>query len=713
MGEIADIAGVTSGAVSNWRRRHADFPAPAEAAPSGDLFDLRAVVAWLEDRGKDFQLPDLGWADSLWQAVDFYRGRARVEEAVLFILQLLLLAHRAKGNDKVKSAALAECWERLVAHQPDELMRCIVDCRDRLAELEPGLAGALRVPTAVLEVPASRLLALVEEVLESAVDPGRVATDLLRRMEAATGKRGGEYFTPDALTQLHERLLAPIEGTVYDPAAGSAMALVECWRRRASEGTRLYGQDVNQFNWSVGSIHLALAGADFKLESGDTLRDDQFLSLRADRITADAPFSQNVPSDIRHDERWSYGVAKRNANWLWVQVVIYHLAEKGRAVMTTPLSALSAGGQDETIRKKVLESDLLDAVVELPPGLYQSTGIPVALLVFDRDRSNRAGRVLFVDGRQLGQPRRGRAHQLETQDVDQIVETLEAWRSGDFTEQPRFSSAADLQSIGDSGVDLTPKRYVRYATRISEIQGEDLQDRLARFRRDAESIAEQLEPTVSSLLGALHLPPSVRRSSYARTRMADVLIGDPTGGTRQQSDGSHDEIPYIETGLVSGGTGILRDPPVATTRGGARGRLVQRGDVLLTSRGIGSSTPAEAVIVDFDQPAAYAQSLLRLTPDIAVILPEYLLLFLRSRQGHTALSAATTGGVISNLRSDVLKEIELPLPPMKVQEDLRSQVRAVLDAHSSLAQLLALAGDAFDAFREAAVAGPETKNSGI
>ena len=712
VGEIAEIADVTPGAVSNWRRRHADFPSPVEETPSGDRFQLGDVVSWLEKRGKEFHVPQQEWDALLWRAADALRGTVRQEEAAVFLLQLMLIGKRAHGSDG-DSPLYRECWEQLLRGGEGAPVSTIwEDCITKMSDSEGMLGRALRAPPGINWEGVNAVVKPVESMLKATSDVGEIATHLLQRLYEAIGKAGGRFMTPAAIATLQLRLLQPIQGDVYDPASGAAISLGEAWRQRASDDIRLWGQDVNEQGWRLGFLHLSLCGADFTLETGDTLRDDRMRSLRAYRIVCDPPFGLDISKmDLQGDERWAFGMPRRIADWVWAQVVLYHLSDEGRAVVTMPLGGLFRKHQERAIREEILRAGVLDVVIELPSGLYQDTGIPVAVLVFDRNRQNRSDRVLFIDAHQLGEPRRGGIRELASADIDEVVRSVEAWRAGEFEDQPRFAASAGLEAISESDADLTPRRYIRYTTRVTEVEGEALPARLRRLTKEVQRLGEGIGSGFDTLVQALALPALDPVSSYRLVRMADVLLSDPARGVRQRPDGTEEEYPYIETGMVSSGTGILDTAPTTVTRGKVRERLVQSGDILLTSRGIDVEAPAGVAIVDFPEPAAYSQSLLRLTPDPEVITTEFLFLFLSSRQGHLALSAATTGSVIANLRPDPLKEIEVRVPSLDLQRDLSAKVRHALDVRGRLAEAVKATNGAFDAFRETAVAGFRSEGS--
>ena len=171
-----------------------------------------------------------------------------------------------------------------------------------------------------------------------------------------------------------------------------------------------------------------MQNATFELLTGDTLVDDRLWQLRADRIAVEPPLGLNLRfvEQMESDPRWSLGLPpKSSADLVWVQHVAFHLADFGVGVIAVSPGALTRGRSEASIRAGLVEADLVDAVVHLPPGMLAATSIPVALLVLQRNRPNREGRVLFVDARQLGTPARGGLRQFAPAEISHIAGVLQ------------------------------------------------------------------------------------------------------------------------------------------------------------------------------------------------------------------------------------------------------------------------------------------------
>lgn len=705
VGDIAEMAGVRPSAVSNWRRRHKDFPLPVEQATGGDLFELGSVISWLEQKGKKYTLPAGGWERPLWRALDHLRRELRIEEAILLLLQLLLIRFRSDLEAGAETSPLKEAWNGMV-NVPERAVEIWEKMLSSLQDDHPDLARALGPAPKLSQDAVAAAVATVSEIEHDGSGWGEVATALLRRLHTDVGVRGAEYHTPESVTALMVGLLGPITDTVYDPACGSAMFLAAAWKERATGDVKLVGQDVNEYSWRLGYLNLALHGAEFRLDTGDTLRDDRFRSLRADRVAIDPPLGGKPRVDeVIHDDRWAFGVPTRSMDWLWVQHGLYHLSEEGIGVVVMAPAALLGRGAESRIRERIVEEDLIDAVIDLPPGIIAGTQMSVSLLIFAANRRSRQGRVLFIDGRQLGRSRRGKPHELQEADLQRILSTVEAWRNGSFKPDPRFSAAARLEKILENRADLSPRRYVQYVTPVTEIEGEPIPERfsrlVARVRDRTPSTVSVVETAAAELSAFSH----VGETEWPVVRLGDLLTTDPRTGTRHDPDGDYPAVPYIETGAVSGGDGRLDAVPETITRGNTRGRLARRGDVLLVSRGIEAAGRVGCATVAFDGEAAYSESLIRLSPDPDRLDPDYLRWFLTSRQGRTALAAATTGSVIANLRAEALVEIEIRLPDLSTQREIAAVVRRIESGLAEMDAFQRAVADTVDAIREGVAAG--------
>ena len=275
------------------------------------------------------------------------------------------------------------------------------------------------------------------------------------------------------------RCSSPIEGRVLDPACGSCGLFVQSAKFIEAHGgspktISIYGQERNQATWRIGQMNLAIHGLSGKVEytEGGSLLDDAFSTLKADFVMANPPFNQSEWSTpaILDDARWKYGVPPTgNANYAWIQHFLHHLAPDGRAgfVMANGSLTTMTSGEGK-IRESLIRADVVDCIVALPAQLFYTTGIPVCLWFFDRDKASsserdRSEETLFIDARQLGSKISRTQIELTEEEIERIASTYHAWRGttgADYNDEPGFCRGSDLAEIEAAGFTLSPGRYV-------------------------------------------------------------------------------------------------------------------------------------------------------------------------------------------------------------------------------------------------------------
>jgi len=329
-------------------------------------------------------------------------------------------------------------------------------------------------------------------------DWSQLATSVLTEFPERFGLRA-EQVTPSALADMITGVLQPIRGRVYDPACGVGVLLARAWTgREQPEGATLYGQDINPQAQRLARLHLLLSGAPFQAALGDTLLDDRLWDLRADRVAAQPPLNQRMAfaESLRYDPRWELGVPTSSADWLWVQHVAFHLAADGIGVVVVASGSLTRGGAEASIRRRLLDAEMLDAVIQLPPAMIPSTSVPLSLLVLQRGRSGREGRVLFIDAGKAGSRERGGLRRFKTDEIDEILAPVRAWRNGVDPTRPAVARVATIAELLENDAVLSPARYVAYP---AEQQGEPI---AARYRRLSAAVDRGLEefPSVAEAL---------------------------------------------------------------------------------------------------------------------------------------------------------------------------------------------------------------------
>jgi type I restriction enzyme M protein len=380
---------------------------------------------------------NIGFEAQLWQAADALRGSMDAGEYKHVVLGLIFLKYISDAFEEQHAKLEAEKsqgadpedpdeyraqsifwvppearWSHLKAQAKQSTIGQLVD--DAMAGIErdnPHLKGVLPKEYARPALDKQRLGQIIDLVTNIKVGDeesrskdvlGRVYEYFLSQFAGAEGKKGGEFYTPRSVVKLLVEMIEPYKGRVYDPCCGSSGMFVQSIEfirahangngngGKAKGDISIYGQESNYTTWRLAKMNLAIRGIDGQIAHGDTFHNDRHQDLRADFILANPPF--NV-SDwrgelLRNDKRWQYGVPPTgNANFAWVQHMIYHLAPAGLAGFVLANGSMSSNQSGEgEIRKNIIEADLVDCMVALPGQLFYSTQIPACLWFIARDK---------------------------------------------------------------------------------------------------------------------------------------------------------------------------------------------------------------------------------------------------------------------------------------------------------------------------------------
>jgi len=324
---------------------------------------------------------------------------------------------------------------------------------------------------------------------------GRVYEYFLGEFANAEGKKGGQFYTPKSIVKLMVEMIEPYKGRVYDPACGSGGMFVMSEKfveehQGNIQDITIYGQESNQTTWKLSKMNLAIRNINSQFVSWNpegTFLKDLHPDLKADFILANPPFNQSDWGQdiLQEDGRWKYGVPPSgNANFGWMQHMLYHLAPQG--VMATVLAngSLSSNTSGEgEIRKNLVQADLVDCIVALPKQLFYNTGIPATIWILRRSphplkgRDVRSGETLFIDASEMGFLKDRVHREFAPEDIEKIEQVYHSWRApkspeGDLTLSPPsgggglyedikgFCKSAALTDIEKHSFVLTPGRYV-------------------------------------------------------------------------------------------------------------------------------------------------------------------------------------------------------------------------------------------------------------
>ena len=403
-------------------------------------------------------------------------------------------------------------WESLRAAAKQSDIGKRIDDALAIIEVEnPKLKGILDKRYARAQLPDGKLGELVDLVstIGFGDDPGK-ARDVLGQVyeyflgmfASAEGKRGGQFYTPASIVKTLVAVLNPHTGKVYDPCCGSGGMFVQSERFIEAHGGKIgdvsiYGQEANPTTWRLAAMNLAIRGIEPNLgrEPDDTFTRNQHPDLRADFILANPPFniSDWWHGSLTGDPRWVYGDPPAgNANYAWLQHMMYHLKPTGRAGIVLANGSMSSSQNSEgEIRAAMVEADVVEVMIALPGQLFFNTQIPACLWFLTKQKAVRKGEVLFVDARKLGSMISRVQCEFTDEVISRIADTVSAWRgeagAGAYQDIAGFCRSVKLAEIAQHGHVLTPGRYVG----AEEVEDND-EDFATKMQQLTEKLGEQM-----------------------------------------------------------------------------------------------------------------------------------------------------------------------------------------------------------------------------
>ena len=539
-----------------------------------DAFDLRRaeLKTQLQDSEQDYFLDpdDFGGAES-----DEYREEIAVELEVrdyyletntFWVPQSArweFLQNQNKAvingvmwllpNGKVLSETPEDEKQKRKAKRISSIGQLIDNALEAIEVDNPKLKGVLNKRYTQLQIDQAKLGELIDLVatvpfthasLNSKDILGHVYEYMLGQFALAEGKKGGQFYTPKSIVSLIVQMLEPFKGRVYDPAMGSGGffvqtdSFIDAHKGKINE-VSIYGQEANHTTWQLAAMNMVIRGIDFNFgkQPASTYTNDQHPDLRADFVMANPPFNMKEwdTGVDENDPRWQYGRPPTgNANFAWLQHMLYHLAPNGSMGLLLANGSMSSNTNNEgAIRQKLIEEDLVECMVALPGQLFTNTQIPACIWFLAKNdvhggtsaaggrkpgaakgaRVSAAGRqfrdrsreVLFIDARNLGFMKDRVLRDFLQEDLDKVTNTFHAWQTGEgYEDTPGFCKSATLDEIQKHDYVLTPGRYVGAAA--EEEDGEPFAEKMARLTTQLKTQFEEsdrLETEIKKNLAGL------------------------------------------------------------------------------------------------------------------------------------------------------------------------------------------------------------------
>ncbi len=468
--------------------------------------------------------------ETLWDSANKLRGTVESSEYKHVVLSLIFLKFASDKFEERKRELINEGkekylemkefynmknvfflpkesrWSYIIENaKQDDIALKIDTALHTVEKNNPALKGALPDNYfSRLNMDVSKLSALLDTInnIDTLKDKeqdivGRVYEYFLSKFALAEGKGKGEFYTPKSIVNLIAEMIEPYKGIIYDPACGSGGMFVQSIKfienhHGNKKEVSIYGQEYTSTTYKLAKMNLAIRGIAANLGEipADTFANDQHKDLKADFIMANPPFNQKdwrASDELIDDPRWrGYDIPPTsNANYGWILNMASKLSQNGVAGFILANGALSGGGEEYKIRKKLIENNLVEAIVILPRSMFYTTDISVTLWILNNNKKervvklpdttrnyrNREKEILFMDLRQIGEPFEKKFIQFSPDHIKKITETYHIWQQqdSDYKDVPEFCYSAKLDEVKSKDYSLVPSKYIEFVNRDENI----------------------------------------------------------------------------------------------------------------------------------------------------------------------------------------------------------------------------------------------------
>ncbi len=326
---------------------------------------------------------------------------------------------------------------------------------------------------------------------------------LIARFASDSGKKGGEFYTPTEVAMLLAKLLNAQQGDrISDPTCGSGSLLIRVAQEIGSKNFSVYGQESNGSTWALCMMNMFLHSIDnARIEWGDTIRNPKLIEkdslMKFDIVVANPPFSLDKwgADDVSKDKfnRFHRGIPpKSKGDYAFISHMIETATEgKGRVGVIVPHGVLFRGSSEGKIREKLIEENLLDAVIGLPSNLFYGTGIPAAILIFNRGKKDK--NVLFIDASREFEEGKNQ-NKLRVKDIEKIVQTFKERKSIE-----KYSYLANLDEIKENDFNLNIPRYVDTFEEEEEIDLKSVQQEIEQLEGELTQVRKKMSSYLKEL----------------------------------------------------------------------------------------------------------------------------------------------------------------------------------------------------------------------
>ena len=503
---------------------------------------------------------EVSMEEALWKSADKLRGSVEPSEYKHVVLSLFFLKFASDKFEVQRSKIIDDGMEKFADNiafytkdnvfylppesrwsyimenaKQDDIALKIDTALFTIEKTNPILKGALPDNYySRLQIDTVKLASLLDEInkIDTTKDEendiiGRMYEYFLSKFAIAEGKGKGEFYTPKTIVNLIAELIEPYDGTLYDPCCGSGGMFVQSIKFiEAHHGNKkkvsIYGQEYTNTTYKLAKMNLAIRGISANLGemAANTFTNDQHKDLKADYIMANPPFNQKewrAADELTDDARWNgYEVPPTsNANYGWILKKKKKMSQNGVAGFLLANGALSDDGTELKIRQRLIENDLVEAILILPRNLFYTTDISVTLWILNKNKKertvdmngiekhyrNREKEILFMDLRQIGSPYEKKYIELTEADRENVVETYHNWQQVGYEDTyeniPEFCYSAGCDEVAEKGFTLVPSRYIEFVNRDENI---DFDTKMKTLQSELRELLIQEEKSKAELL---------------------------------------------------------------------------------------------------------------------------------------------------------------------------------------------------------------------
>ena len=358
---------------------------------------------------------------------------------------------------------------------------------------------------------------------------GRIYEYFLKKFAIKEGKGKGEFYTPKSIVNLIAGMIEPYKGVIYDPACGSggmfvqSIKFIESHKGNTKE-VSIYGQELTSTTYKLAKMNLAIRGISANLGDipADTFAKDQHPDIKADYIMANPPFNLKdwrAENELIDDPRWKgYDVPpKSNANYGWILNIVSKLSTNGVAGFLLANGALSGNGEEYKIRRKLIENDLVEAIIIIPRDTFYTTDISVTLWILNNNKKarnielngkqkkyrNRTNEILFMDLRRWGSEYEKKYVELTVDDITKVSLNYHNWQQVDFKSTynniPEYCYSANIDEIKKNDFSLVPSKYIEF---IDKDNGIDFDTEMRKVQKKFRILLQEEKNSREELINA-------------------------------------------------------------------------------------------------------------------------------------------------------------------------------------------------------------------